>query len=55
MVISKKLVLAVQKMHKLDILHRDLHLKNVMIQFKHLAPTIEEMDSPVDFFELVMP
>ena len=42
-------------MHNLGITHRDLHLQNVMLEFKHLAPTEEDMESPMEFYTDVLP
>ena len=42
-------------MHDHEIIHRDLHMKNVMLQFKDLAPSKDEMDSPLGFYEHILP
>ena len=53
-VIIKKIVQAVCEMHKENIIHRDLHLRNVMIHFKNIKPSPEGMNEPMKFYKVEM-
>ena len=50
--IMEKVVMAVKALGEEDrqIIHRDLHQKNVMIHFKGIEPTEEDFDEPEHFF-----
>ena len=42
-------------MHKNDVIHRDLHLKNVMLHFSDLAPDEKQIDNPRSWFKDWLP
>ena len=53
--ITRKIVQAVHDMHKRDVIHRDLHLRNLMLKFKSIQITNEDLDNPKHFFMQRLP
>ena len=38
-----------------NIVHRDLHLKNVMVHFKNIVPDEDDFEDPVNFLRQTLP
>ena len=53
--ITRKIVQAVHDMHKRDVIHRDLHLRNLMLKFKSIEITEKDLENPKEFFEKRLP